>query len=389
MSLLLAVDVGNTNIVMGIFDPSQGPRSPLVGVLAHGHQPGAHLGRVRPLQPGPAGPPGHRGRGHRPRGHLQRGAAPAPGAGRAGCGPTSRPSRCGSSPASRPASRSCWTTPLELGADRIVNAVAGLELYGAPLIAVDFGTATTFDIVNDRGSTWAGSSAPASTSAPRPCSSGPRACPGWRSPNPRGWWARARSRPCSPGLYYGYVGLVDGILARLLEAYPGSRVVATGGLAKVIAPASQYIQDVAVDLTLEGLRILWLKNRKPAPCPHPDPPGPDRFHPGLPGAPPGTGLLRGPGRLPAGGTGPAGQQLGERARAPACGFPPRCRCRPWPPGLVLQRAMGAVAEALEPWGAPLGLKWPNDLVARQGPAWSSWAASSARIEGHGCSWAWA
>jgi type III pantothenate kinase len=67
------------------------------------------------------------------------------------------------------------------------------------------------------------------------------------------------------GLFYGYVGLVDGILARLLADYPGSRVLATGGLAKVIAPSSRYIQDIAVDLTLEGLRILWLKNRKPAP----------------------------------------------------------------------------------------------------------------------------
>jgi len=64
------------------------------------------------------------------------------------------------------------------------------------------------------------------------------------------------------GLFYGYVGQVDGIMARLLAEYPDWPVVATGGLAKVIAPASRYIQNVEPDLTLEGLRILWLKNRK-------------------------------------------------------------------------------------------------------------------------------
>jgi type III pantothenate kinase len=65
------------------------------------------------------------------------------------------------------------------------------------------------------------------------------------------------------GLYYGYVGLVDGILARVLEAHPGSKVVATGGLANVISPASRFIQHIAMDLTLEGLRILWQMNQKP------------------------------------------------------------------------------------------------------------------------------
>ena len=69
------------------------------------------------------------------------------------------------------------------------------------------------------------------------------------------------------GLFYGYIGQVDGILERLLAEYPGSRVIATGGLAKVIAPSSRFIQEVAPDLTLEGLRLLWLKNRKPAAVP--------------------------------------------------------------------------------------------------------------------------
>ena len=63
------------------------------------------------------------------------------------------------------------------------------------------------------------------------------------------------------GLFYGYVGQVDGILARLREEYPAAAVVATGGLARVIAQHSKYIQHIAPDLTLEGLRILWLKNQ--------------------------------------------------------------------------------------------------------------------------------
>ena len=64
------------------------------------------------------------------------------------------------------------------------------------------------------------------------------------------------------GLFYGYIGQVDGILERLLTEFPGARVVATGGLAKTISSASKYIQTWDPDLTLEGLKLLWLKNRK-------------------------------------------------------------------------------------------------------------------------------
>jgi type III pantothenate kinase len=158
--------------------------------------------------------------------------------------------------------------PLELGADRIVNAVAGLELYGAPLIAVDFGTATTFDIINDRKEYLGGIICPGLNLSAEALFQRASRLPRVEITEPERLVGKSTVQAMQSGLYYGYVGLVDGILARLLASYPGSHVVATGGLAKVIAPASQFIQDIATDLTLEGLRILWLKNRKPVPCPH-------------------------------------------------------------------------------------------------------------------------
>jgi type III pantothenate kinase len=155
--------------------------------------------------------------------------------------------------------------PLELGADRIVNAVAGLELYGAPLIAVDFGTATTFDI-NDRREYLGGIISPGLKISAEALFQRASRLPRVEITEPERLVGKSTVQAMQSGLYYGYVGLVDGILARLLEAYPGSRVVATGGLAQVIAPASKFIQHIATDLTLEGLRILWQKNQKPVPC---------------------------------------------------------------------------------------------------------------------------
>jgi len=152
--------------------------------------------------------------------------------------------------------------PLELGADRIVNAVAGLEAYGAPLIAVDFGTATTFDVVNDRREYLGGIICPGLKISAEALFQRASRLPRVELAEPERLVGRSTVQAMQSGLFYGYVGLVDGILERLLADYPGSKVVATGGLAKVIAPASRYIQDLAPDLTLAGLRILWLKNHK-------------------------------------------------------------------------------------------------------------------------------
>ena len=268
MSLLLAVDVGNTNIVLGIYDPAKGPRAPLeaswrmgtsrertvdeyglssLGLLAHRGLAAADIGHVVISS---VVPPLHPVLDGWLRTYFQ--AEPL-----------------WIEPGIKTGLKVLLDNPLELGADRIVNAVAGLELYGAPLIAVDFGTATTFDIVNDRREYLGGIISPGLKISAEALFQRASRLPRVELAEPERLVGRSTVQAMQSGLYYGYVGLVDGILARLLADYPGSRVVATGGLAKVIAPASRYIQEIACDLTLEGLRILWLKNRKPAPCPLP------------------------------------------------------------------------------------------------------------------------
>jgi type III pantothenate kinase len=268
MSLLLAVDVGNTNIVLGIYDLDQGPRAPLdaswrmatsrertvdeyglssLGLLAHRGIAASDIGQVVISS---VVPPLHPVLDGWLRTYFQ--VEPL-----------------WIEPGIKTGLKILLDNPLELGADRIVNAVAGLELYGAPLIAVDFGTATTFDIVNDRREYLGGIICPGLNLSAEALFQRASRLPRVEITEPDRLVGKSTVQAMQSGLFYGYVGQVDGILARLLEAYPGSHVVATGGLAKVIAPASRFIDNIAVDLTLEGLRFLWLKNRKPAPCPQP------------------------------------------------------------------------------------------------------------------------
>jgi type III pantothenate kinase len=130
-----------------------------------------------------------------------------------------------------------YDNPTEVGADRIVNAVAARELYGAPVIVVDFGTATTFDLVNAAGEYTGGIISP-------------------------GIMISAEALFARAGIYYGYVGLVDGILERLLAEMPGVKtVVATGGQADLIASGSKFIRQVDPLLTLIGLKLIYDRNR--------------------------------------------------------------------------------------------------------------------------------
>jgi len=152
--------------------------------------------------------------------------------------------------------------PAELGADRIVNAVAALERYGAPLIAVDFGTATTFDVVSSKREYLGGLIVPGLKLGAEALFQRASRLPRVEITEPERLIGRNTVQAMQSGLFYGYVGQVDGILERLLAESPESTVVATGGLSKVIAPASKFIQHLEPDLTLEGLKLLWLKNRK-------------------------------------------------------------------------------------------------------------------------------
>jgi type III pantothenate kinase len=156
--------------------------------------------------------------------------------------------------------------PAEVGADRILNGVAGYRLYGrdrqCPLIVVDFGTATTFDAISARGEYLGGV-----------------ICPGMQISADALFQRAARlprvdvRKPCEiigtttvgaieSGLYYGYAGLVDGVVRRMrAELGANTACIATGGLASIIAPEVDLIEHVDPDLTLHGLRMVWERNR--------------------------------------------------------------------------------------------------------------------------------
>ena len=268
MSLLLAVDVGNTNIVIGVYDLAKGEGAPLEHSwrLATSRERTADeyglsslaLLRHRGLDPAlvtevvisSVVPPLHPVLDAWVRAYFH-------------------VDPFWIEPGIKTGLKVLLDNPLELGADRIVNAVAGLELYGAPLIAVDFGTATTFDVVNLRREYVGGIITAGLTISAEALFLRASRLPRVEIAEPERLVGKSTVQAMQSGLFYGYVGLVDGILERLLLEFPGSRVIATGGLARVIAPASRYIQDLAPDLTLAGLRLLWLKNRKPEPCPFP------------------------------------------------------------------------------------------------------------------------
>ncbi len=150
-----------------------------------------------------------------------------------------------------------YDNPAEVGADRIVNSVAAVELYGAPVVVVDFGTATTFDVVNSAGEYVGGIITPGIGISAEALFA--RASRLYRVDvrKPRTLVGSNTSDAMQSGIYYGFVGQVDGILSRLHREMPDLvTVVATGGLAELIAEGSQFIREVNPMLTLVGLKLI-------------------------------------------------------------------------------------------------------------------------------------
>jgi type III pantothenate kinase len=156
-----------------------------------------------------------------------------------------------------------YDNPAEVGADRVINGVAAWELYGGPAIVVDLGTTINFDVVSAQGEYLGG-----------------MICAGINM-SIAGMFARAAKLPkvdfreppsligkntvasIQSGLFYGFVGLIDGIIERTIaELGPRTKAIGTGGQAKLIAKASKYVHEVNEDLTLQGLEMVWRRNRK-------------------------------------------------------------------------------------------------------------------------------
>lgn len=151
--------------------------------------------------------------------------------------------------------------PREVGADRIVNAVAGFSLYGGPLIIVDFGTATTFCAISEKGDYLGGAIAPGIGISMEALFEKAAKLPRVELLRPRRVIGKDTISSMQSGIIYGFVGQVDGIVRRMAREFSSAPlVVATGGFAPLIARESETIDKVNPLLTLEGLRIIFNRN---------------------------------------------------------------------------------------------------------------------------------
>ncbi len=157
--------------------------------------------------------------------------------------------------------RISYENPHELGSDRIANAVAAYEEYGAPIITIDFGTATVFGVVDEGGVFLGGAICPGIKLASEALSSGTAKLPRFELGKPARVIGRTTLTNLQSGMFYGYVGLVQNLIAKIKqEIGKPAQVVATGGMAQMIADESRAIDHVDGILTLKGLFLIYQRN---------------------------------------------------------------------------------------------------------------------------------
>lgn len=156
--------------------------------------------------------------------------------------------------------------PHEVGADRLVNAVAASHLYGPPLVIIDFGTATTFDVVDSEGYRG-GVIAPGINLSLQALHMAAAKLPRVNVDRPEKVIGTTTIEAMQSGVYWGYIGLIEGLIARIRAEYAATHqkemtVIATGGLSPLFQTGTNVIQKVDMDLTLTGLRLIFEKNKK-------------------------------------------------------------------------------------------------------------------------------
>jgi len=159
--------------------------------------------------------------------------------------------------------RICMDNPREVGADRIVNAVAAHHLYGGPVIVIDLGTATTFDVVSEEGDYLGGAIAPGIAIATEALFTRTAVLPRVELIHPKKAIGRSTVAAMQSGIVFGYVALIEGLVTRIRkELGAKAKVVATGGFAELLAEETPIIAVVNPDLTLVGLRLIYEMNQE-------------------------------------------------------------------------------------------------------------------------------
>jgi type III pantothenate kinase len=158
--------------------------------------------------------------------------------------------------------RICMDNPREVGSDRVVNAVAAYKLYGGPAIVIDIGTAITFDVVSKSGDYLGGAIAPGIAIAMDALFSRTAALPRVDLTYPKKAIGTNTVAAMQSGIFFGYVGLIEGVVAKIKQELDGkAKVIATGGYAKLLAEQTKIIEIVDLDITLMGLKYIYEMNR--------------------------------------------------------------------------------------------------------------------------------